>query len=251
MLRDHVDDTWNERWEYLQLILEVYQFARDAAIAEIWLIAQESYLANEEFGETLDQVENLIKRHEQFEKSLLAQEDRFNALRNLTILEKKRQLPPSEPRQSRLPIYLEEFKTWEERNAERSSTLIDKSKLKSTTTEEKTLIDGRSATVPGKQRSSQDIDSSSKQRRSDSATRLPTIKEGYLSRKHEWEGHECKSTHRAWEKYYCALIISRLTFYKDAKHLKTARTVSDDLIFDSSTSVGPSTDYRKKPNVFR
>jgi hypothetical protein len=31
---------WEERWEHLQLILEVYQFARDAAVAEAWLIAQ-------------------------------------------------------------------------------------------------------------------------------------------------------------------------------------------------------------------
>merc|ERR1719410_1961962 len=28
---------WEERWEHLQLILEVYQFARDAAVAEAWL----------------------------------------------------------------------------------------------------------------------------------------------------------------------------------------------------------------------
>ena len=254
MLRDHVDDTWHERWEYLQLILEVYQFARDAAIAETWLIAQESYLNNEELGETLDQVENLIKRHEQFEKSLMAQEDRFNALRNLTTLEKKRQMPPVEPRQSRLPMYLEEFKTWEERDAERPSTSHDKTSKFKSTTDEKTVTDGsgRPTTLSGKQRSSQELESTSgKQRRSESATRLPTIKEGILSRKHEWEGHERKATHRAWEKFYCALTSNRLSFYKDAKHLKAGRTGSDDLIFDSLTNVAPATDYRKKPNVFR
>jgi spectrin beta len=256
-LRDRLDDTWHERWEYLQLILEVYQFARDAAIAETWLIAQESYLTNEELGDTLDQVENLIKRHEQFEKSLMAQEDRFNALRNLTTLEKKRQMPPVEPRQSRLPIYLEEFKTWEERDAERPTTSMspDKGpKIRSTIAEEKTVTDsgGRPTTLPGKQRSSQEFESmSGKQRRSESTTRLPTIKEGFLSRKHEWEGHERKATHRAWEKFYCALMNNRLMFYKDAKHLKTGRTVSDDLAFDSSSQVAPAIDYRKKTHVFR
>ncbi|CAF0848373.1 unnamed protein product [Didymodactylos carnosus] len=106
MLRDKLEDTWSERWEFLQLILETYQFARDAAIAETWLITQESYLQNEELGDTLDQVENLIKRHEQFEKSLMAQEDRFNALRNLTTLEKKKRQPPPEPRQTKLHMYL-------------------------------------------------------------------------------------------------------------------------------------------------
>lgn len=31
-------------------VLEVYQFARDAAVAEAWLIAQEPYLMNQELG---------------------------------------------------------------------------------------------------------------------------------------------------------------------------------------------------------
>ena len=257
MLRDRLEDTWHERWEYLQLILEVYQFARDAAIAETWLIAQESYLANEELGDTLDQVENLIKRHEQFEKSLMAQEDRFNALRNLTTLEKKRQMPPMEPRKSRMPMYVEEFKTWEERDAERPSSSLspDKSsRFKSPIIEENTATDGtgRSTTLSGKKRPSQDFDTlNGKQRRSESMNRVPAIKEGFLSRKHEWEGHERKATHRAWEKYYCTLTNHRLSFYKDAKHLKTSRTASDDLPFDASTSVAPAMDYRKKSHVFR
>lgn len=32
------------------LVLEVYQFARDAAVAEGWLMAQESYLMSHELG---------------------------------------------------------------------------------------------------------------------------------------------------------------------------------------------------------
>lgn len=41
---------WEDRWEYLQLILEVYQFARDAAVADCWLSAQEPYLVSKEYG---------------------------------------------------------------------------------------------------------------------------------------------------------------------------------------------------------
>jgi len=44
---------WEERWEHLQLILEVYQFARDAAVAEAWLIAQDPYLKSEDLGVNL------------------------------------------------------------------------------------------------------------------------------------------------------------------------------------------------------
>ncbi|CAF3921372.1 unnamed protein product, partial [Rotaria sp. Silwood1] len=203
MLRDNVDDTWKERWKYMQLILG-------------------------QLGETLDQVQNLIKRHEQFEKSLLTQEDRFNALRKVTTLEKKRQLPFVQPRQSRLSIYLEEFKTWEERNAERPSTLTDRTKYQSIITEEKTTSDGdsdRSTTLPGKQQSSQDLESTiNKQRQSESATRLLTIKEGFLS----------------------PLLSNRLTFYKDAIDLKAGRAITDDVQLESSTNVAPAIDYRKK-----
>jgi spectrin beta len=64
---------WEERWEHLQLskfsciqskidtnslvsinisttVLEVYQFARDAAVAEGWLMAQEPYLVSHDLG---------------------------------------------------------------------------------------------------------------------------------------------------------------------------------------------------------
>ncbi|XP_076252536.1 spectrin beta chain isoform X3 [Rhynchophorus ferrugineus] len=85
--RQGVQQRWEERWENLQLILEVYQFARDAAVAEAWLIAQEPYLISTELGHTIDDVENLIKKHEAFEKSAAAQEERFSALERLTTLE--------------------------------------------------------------------------------------------------------------------------------------------------------------------
>lgn len=67
----------------------MYQFARDAAVAEAWLIAQEPYLMSSELGHTIDEVENLIKKHEAFEKSAAAQEERFIALRRLTTVSGK------------------------------------------------------------------------------------------------------------------------------------------------------------------
>ena len=48
--REVMLNRWDERWEHLQLILEVYQFARDAAVAEAWLVAQEPYLLSTELG---------------------------------------------------------------------------------------------------------------------------------------------------------------------------------------------------------
>merc|ERR1719270_1213975 len=80
---------WEERWAAIGLVLKAYQFARDAAVAEAWLIAQDPYLKSDEFGQSIDEVENLIKKHEAFEKAAAAQEERFAALERLTTFELK------------------------------------------------------------------------------------------------------------------------------------------------------------------
>lgn len=41
---------------------------------------QEAFLANDDLGDSLDSVESLLKKHEDFEKSLAAQEEKINAL---------------------------------------------------------------------------------------------------------------------------------------------------------------------------
>lgn len=67
-------------------MLEVCQFARDASVAEAWLVAQEPYVTSRDLGFTVDQVEKLLKRHEAFEKSTATWEERFSALERLTTV---------------------------------------------------------------------------------------------------------------------------------------------------------------------
>uniref|UniRef100_A0A672V1F4 Spectrin beta chain n=1 Tax=Strigops habroptila TaxID=2489341 RepID=A0A672V1F4_STRHB len=67
-------------------VLEVCQFSRDASVAESWLMAQEPYLASSDYGQTVDAVEKLLKRHEAFEKSSATWEERIAALRKLTTV---------------------------------------------------------------------------------------------------------------------------------------------------------------------
>ncbi|XP_067895582.1 spectrin beta chain, non-erythrocytic 1-like isoform X1 [Heterodontus francisci] len=80
-------EKWEERWYWLRLLLEVCQFARDASVAEVWLITQESYLNSRDLGNNVDEVEKLIKKHEAFEKSTATWDERFSALERLTTLE--------------------------------------------------------------------------------------------------------------------------------------------------------------------
>lgn len=74
-------------------VLEVHQFSRDAGVAEAWLLGQEPYLSSREMGQSVDEVEKLIKRHEAFEKSAATWEERFSALERLTTV----RAPPSKP----------------------------------------------------------------------------------------------------------------------------------------------------------
>uniref|UniRef100_A0A8C7D6E5 Spectrin beta chain n=1 Tax=Oncorhynchus kisutch TaxID=8019 RepID=A0A8C7D6E5_ONCKI len=85
--RKDMIDKWEDRREWLRLILEVHQFGRDAGVAEAWLLGQEPYLFGLELGQSVDEVEKLIKRHEAFEKSAATWEERFSALERLTTLE--------------------------------------------------------------------------------------------------------------------------------------------------------------------
>uniref|UniRef100_A0A4W3GTX3 Spectrin beta chain n=1 Tax=Callorhinchus milii TaxID=7868 RepID=A0A4W3GTX3_CALMI len=84
--RKEMIDKWEDRWEWLRLVLEVHQFARDAGVAEAWLMGQEPYLSSRELGQSVDEVEKLIKRHEAFEKSAATWDERFSALERLTTV---------------------------------------------------------------------------------------------------------------------------------------------------------------------
>ncbi len=43
----------------------------------MFIIAFQAFLSNEDLGDSLDSVEALIKKHEDFEKSLAAQEEKI------------------------------------------------------------------------------------------------------------------------------------------------------------------------------
>ncbi|XP_075463101.1 spectrin beta chain, non-erythrocytic 4 isoform X3 [Ascaphus truei] len=81
-------EKWDKHWEWLQQMLEVHQFAQEAGVAEAWLTTQEPIVKSPELGNSVDEVEQLIRRHEAFRKTAAAWEERFSSLRRLTTLEK-------------------------------------------------------------------------------------------------------------------------------------------------------------------
>lgn len=67
-------------------VLEVHQFAQEAVVADAWLTAQEPLLRSRELGNSVDEVEQLIRRHEAFRKAAATWEERFSSLRRLTTV---------------------------------------------------------------------------------------------------------------------------------------------------------------------
>uniref|UniRef100_UPI00398ED3BD spectrin beta chain, non-erythrocytic 4-like n=1 Tax=Pristiophorus japonicus TaxID=55135 RepID=UPI00398ED3BD len=81
-------EKWEQHWEWLQQMLEVHQFAQEAVVAESWLSTQERLVGSNQLGNSVDEVEQLIKRHEAFRKAAATWEERFSSLRRLTTLER-------------------------------------------------------------------------------------------------------------------------------------------------------------------
>lgn len=257
-------DRWEERWEHLQLILEVYQFARDAAVAEAWLIAQEPYLLSQELGHTLDEVEQLIKRHEAFEKSAAAQEERFAALGRLTTLELKEQerRSKSADRQALYELdahmrhsgyYEDGFETELAKQQEKErqqeierQTLLSKDLDISGTETDVTVSDVPSS--PEREKPSRKAEAMLRyQSTTDSL-------EGILIRKHAWETSTKKATNRSWEKVYILVKDHRLYVYKDQKHSKQEPENyyhGEMPVSLRGCSVDVASDYTKRRYVFR
>merc|ERR1719350_1226663 len=210
---------WEERWEHLQLILEVYQFARDAAVAEAWLIAQDPYLKSEDLGHTIDEVENLIKRHEAFEKAAAAQEERFVALERLTTFE------------------LKELKRRKEE---------DESRKRQEEIEKATPVRHHTERSEGERAESTSI-KSGKRTEGDEM-------EGMLVRKHEWENTTKKASNRSWDKVCVVLRETKIEFYKDSKAYRSSPRDTyrgEDPIDIVGATSEIASDYKKKPHVFR
>lgn len=78
--RQRLGAMWQSKQEFFYQCLEFQLFMRDAEQADTWITKQESFLANDNLGDSLDDVEALLKKHEDFEKSLAAQEEKAKYL---------------------------------------------------------------------------------------------------------------------------------------------------------------------------
>ncbi|XP_069464336.1 spectrin beta chain, non-erythrocytic 1 isoform X2 [Ambystoma mexicanum] len=278
--RKEMIDKWEDRWEWLRLILEVHQFSRDASVAEAWLLGQEPYLSSREIGQSVDEVEKLIKRHEAFEKSVATWDERFSALERLTTLEllevrrlqeeeeRKRQPPSPEPspkvsEESESPQQWDGTKEGEhisqnglpsDQDSPRVSENIDGNEMVNGASEQRSSSKENSP-VP-----SPTSDRKSKTIHGQTAATLPaktqdsspSQMEGFLNRKHEWETHNKKASNRSWHNVYCVINNQEMGFYKDSKNAASGIPYHSEIpvsLKDGFCEI--AIDYKKKKHVFK
>uniref|UniRef100_A0A8C0ZZE7 SH3 domain-containing protein n=1 Tax=Castor canadensis TaxID=51338 RepID=A0A8C0ZZE7_CASCN len=78
--RTDLEKAWVQRRMMLDQCLELQLFHRDCEQAENWMAAREAFLNTEDKGDSLDSVEALIKKHEDFDKAINVQEEKIAAL---------------------------------------------------------------------------------------------------------------------------------------------------------------------------
>ncbi|KAM9345248.1 spectrin beta chain, non-erythrocytic 1 isoform 1-T1 [Symphorus nematophorus] len=259
--RKDMIDKWEDRWEWLRLVLEVHQFSRDAGVAEAWLLGQEPYLSSREIGQNVDEVEKLIKRHEAFEKSAATWEERFAALERLTTMEllevrraqeeeeKKRQPPPTEAQPGDAAAQ------------QREGEPVSQNGLPSDQESPRENVDGGEVVNGVSEPSPAGSPGASRKGKPSQAATLPAKTqqeaptsqlEGFLHRKHEWEGHNKKASSRSWHNVYCVINQQEMGFYKDQKSASQGIPYHSEIPVSLKDAVCEvALDYKKKKHVFK
>ncbi|XP_064309054.1 spectrin beta chain, erythrocytic isoform X2 [Phalacrocorax carbo] len=220
-------EMWEQRWDRLRLLLEVCQFSRDASVAESWLMAQEPYLASSDYGQTVDAVEKLLKRHEAFEKSSATWEERIAALRKLTTLELLggRTLSEGLARDGATRTEAPDYQLDLDGELEAGSEEEEEEKRKGMSMQDSfpPTTDGPEplARTTGDEEPASPSPRPLREEPEEPATlpaRTCSVQlEGYLGRKHDLEAATKRASNRSWSTRYCVLRGGQLAFFKDAK----------------------------------
>merc|ERR1719489_746244 len=80
--REEIEKTWASKHVLLEQCLKFHIFIQDCTVAENWMQSREDFLKNEQAGDSLDSVEKLIKKHEDFDRAINIQETKISSLKN-------------------------------------------------------------------------------------------------------------------------------------------------------------------------
>ncbi|KAH0620637.1 hypothetical protein JD844_021300 [Phrynosoma platyrhinos] len=83
-LMEKVRESWDLKKNLYEENWEIQLLRRELDLAETWLTAKEGFVSDPSYGNSISDVEHLLKKHQDFEKMLQAQEEKFAQLNKKT-----------------------------------------------------------------------------------------------------------------------------------------------------------------------
>lgn len=256
-LHKNLIDTWNERLTLYQYNLDARQFIQDSEQVEKWINTHYPFIDDNNFGDSLAEVEELISKHEEFEKTISAQADKLKSIERVTMIEE----------------YFKKLKQKEEEAKMLENSQLDKIRLENRIKEEQRKIlhersneesnyyenapfmeknkDVRSSTPTSQRKLPLRISFSRKNPKIKPAkANLPPVScEGFLERKQILQKDGKKATSRSWKTHYTLLCGQLLCFFKDKKAFYDNVASSPPFsILDARCVI--ALEYTKKKHVF-
>merc|ERR550532_1036992 len=86
--KDKILECWSLREEIYNQHLDYLLWTKDADAMESWMSSREPHIVDSNYGADIDEVEELIKKHNDFEGAVLAKEGDLNSVHRITMIEK-------------------------------------------------------------------------------------------------------------------------------------------------------------------
>uniref|UniRef100_H3BEP2 Spectrin beta, non-erythrocytic 5 n=1 Tax=Latimeria chalumnae TaxID=7897 RepID=H3BEP2_LATCH len=206
-----VAESWERRKELYKDSLEIQHLRRDVEQAEAWLNSREGFLLDTSYGDSVPEVEELLKKHEDFEKMVAAQDEKF------ALLEKKTQ-------HKIILLGFQELKT----RTDHSTLEMVQPDSGSNTHLSPTMTDKSSP------------------RQSQHFQKM----EGSLEKKQRLLSGGRKAPEKSWSPCFMTLSKQMLYFYKDEEVVSTNTSTIPSLSIANAVCE-KARDYVKKENSFR
>ncbi|CAG2101158.1 unnamed protein product [Medioppia subpectinata] len=280
-------DIWNKRRVIFEHNLDAQQFKHDAQQLERWISSRENMITDPNLGDSIADVEDLIRKHEDFEKAIIAQEEKLKSIQRLTLIEDDfRKQKQEEENMKRADVARREYERVQQMKQREQMRILDERRH-----EDSEMYDRESGDSVRKASHEMDVNSKGLVKRMENLLAPKTIKraesvkfaspkrtpsfttrrrsfrstkvvavepdqlppvecEGLLERKQELQAGGKRATVRSWKTYYTVLCGQLLCFFKDK-----------DSFFGNQASAPPfsvlgakclrAVDYTKRKHVFR
>lgn len=251
-------DTWNKRLTLYEYNLDARQYLQETEQVEKWINSHYPILDDNNLGDSISEVEELLAKHEEFEKTVSAQRPKLGSIERITQIEDYFKKLQEKERQAReLENSRQEKERIENRiREEQLKILHQRKKEEPNYYENAPYQSGRLTPTAAQRKPPSRISSFSFSRKpkkvkpADLVPETPPVSfEGFLERKHMFTAGEKKAPFRSWKTHYTVLCGQLLCFFKDKNAFQANNSSAPPFsIFEARCRKTP--EYKKKKYSF-